>query len=236
VKPVNNNPADLFRIPKRVTMAETIADSVAKAIAIGVLAPDERVKETALAERVGVSRAPIREALKILHAQGIVTADSSRGFRVASFDEQTISKVLEVRLALEAILLRDAILYWRVADPTASVLDGPISRMREAAANNDRAASLEADLAFHRAISEAAPNNIAQILWSAIERHVMIIFSLQRYRADDLHSVITHHEKFRNFIRGQIAGDLQPEALREELENHLLQVSRMRSALAKKES
>ena len=107
--------------------------------------------------------------------------------------------------------------------------------MREAAANNDRAASLDADLAFHRAIAEAAPNNIAHILWSAIERHVMIIFSLQRYRADDLHSVITHHEKFRNFIRGQIDGDLKPEALHEELENHLLQVSRMRSAQAKEQ-
>ena len=228
-----NNTVDLFRIPKRVTMAETIADSVAKAIAVGVLAPDERVKETALAERVGVSRAPIREALKILHAQGIVTADSSRGFRVASFDEKTIEKVLEVRLALELILLRDAILHWRETDPTASVLDSTISRMREAAANNDRAASLEADLSFHRAIAETAPNNIAQILWSAIERHVMIIFSLQRYRDDDLHSVVTHHEKFRNFIHQQIAGDLKPDVLRLELENHLLQVSRMRSDAAK---
>ena len=47
---------------------------------------------------------------------------------------------------------------------------------------------------------------------------------------------ITHHEKFRNFIRGQISGDLQPDALHEELENHLLQVSRMRSAMAKKDA
>lgn len=236
MKPVNDDSPDLFRIPKRVTMAETIADAVAKAIAVGVLAPDERVKETALAERVGVSRAPIREALKILHAQGIVTADASRGFRVASFDEQTIEKVLEVRLALELILLRDAITYWRTADPTASVLDGPIARMREAAASGDRAASLDADLAFHRAIAEAAPNNIVQILWSAIERHVMIIFSLQRYRADDLHSVISHHESFRDFIRRQIAGGLEPAALREELENHLFQVSRMRSSEMSKEA
>lgn len=217
-------------------MAETIADSVAKAIAIGVLAPGERVKETVLAERVGVSRAPIREALKILYAQGIVTSDSSRGFRVASFDDQTIEKVLEVRLALEAILLRDAIVFWRKHDKNASPLEGPISRMREAAANNDLAASLEADLRFHRAISEAAPNDVVRILWSAIERHVMIIFSLQRYRADDLHAVITHHEKFRDFIRTQIAGETEPEALLKELENHLLQVSRMRSAKAMKDS
>lgn len=228
-EPMNDSPMDLFRIPKRVTMAETIADSVAKAIAVGVLSPNERVKETALAERVGVSRAPIREALKILHAQGIVMADSSRGFRVAAFDEATIEKVLEVRLALEAILLRDAILHWRKVDPDASTLDGPIVRMREAAASKDRAASLEADLGFHRAIVEAARNDIALIMWSAIERHVMIIFSMPRYRADDLLSVVTHHEQFRDFIRDQIAGDVKPEALRHGLENHLLQISRMRA-------
>ena len=66
---------DLFRIPKRINLAEKIADAVARAIASGLLEPDERVTETAIADRVGVSRAPIREALKILHAQGILAAD-----------------------------------------------------------------------------------------------------------------------------------------------------------------
>ena len=229
---MKNNTTDLFRIPKRVTMAETLADAVAKAIAVGVLTPGERVKETVLAEQAGVSRAPIREALKILYAQGIVTSDSNRGFCVASFDEKTIEKVLEVRLALETVLLRDAILHWRVTDPSALILDRTILRMEEAATSNDRSASMEADLSFHRAISETAPNNIAQILWSAIERHVMIIFSLQRYRDDDLDSVVTHHKKFRKFIHQQIAGELQPETLHKELEDHILQVSRMRSAAA----
>ncbi len=219
---------DIFRIPKRVTLAETIADSVARAIATGFLKPGERVTEIALADRVGVSRAPIREALKILHAQGIVIADSSRGFRVAAFDDDTIRKVLEVRLSLETILLRDAVLYWRGHDVAATVLNLPIARMHEAAVNDDRAASLEADLSFHRAIAEAAHNEIVQTLWSAIARHVMIIFSLHKYRADDLYSVVRHHETFRDFIREQIKENSDAAVLRSELENHLLQVSRMR--------
>ena len=167
---------DLFRIPKRITLAETIADAVARAIASGVLEPDERVTETAIADRVGVSRAPIREALKILHAQGILAADSSRGFRVAAFDDKTIHQVLEARLALETILLRDAVLQWRQHDPEATTLNVPIARMHEAAVNKDRAASLEADLSFHKAIAEVAENPIALTLWTAIARHVMIIF------------------------------------------------------------
>lgn len=220
--------ADLFRIPKRITLTETIADAVARAIASGLLEPDERVTEMAIADRVGVSRAPIREALKILHAQGILTADSSRGFRVAAFDETTIHQVMEARLALETILLRDAVIQWRVRDPEATALNVPIARMHEAAVNKDRAASLEADLSFHRAIAETAQNPIVMTLWTTIARHVMIIFSLSNYRADDLHSVVRHHEMFRDFIRTQIRSDSGPYAFREALENHLLQVSRGR--------
>ena len=212
---------DLFRIPKRITLAETIADAVARAIASGMLEPDERVTEMAIADRVGVSRAPIREALKILHAQGILATDSSRGFRVATFDDTTIHQVLEARLSLETILLRDAVLQWRVRDPEATALNVPIARMHEAAVNKDRAASLEADLCFHKAIAEAAQNPIALTLWTAIARHVMIIFSLHKYRADDLHSVVRHHEILRDFIRAQIKCDSGPEALRDALESHL---------------
>ncbi|WP_198666122.1 GntR family transcriptional regulator [Tropicimonas sp. IMCC34043] len=227
---MNGTTDEIFKLPKRVTLAETIADSVARAIATGILNPDERVTEVALADRIGVSRAPIREALKILHAQGIVTADSSRGFRVAAFDEATIEKVLEVRLSLEAILLRDAVLHWRQFDPAATELNVPIARMHEAAVNGDRAGSLEADLSFHKAIAVASHNQIVATLWSAIARHVMIIFSMRQYRADDLFSVVRHHEMFRDFIREQIRCDADPVALRKELENHLLQVSRMQQS------
>ena len=220
----------MFRIPKRIPLAETIADTVARAIATGLLQPDERVTETALAERIGVSRAPIREALKILQAQGIVTADLSRGFRVASFDDRTTEQTLEVRLSLEAILLRDAIVWWRQNDPGVTALNAPVARMHEAAVSNDRAASLEADLSFHKAIAEAAHNHIVEILWSAIARNVLIIFSLRKYRADDLHAVVRHHEALRDFIRERMEAEPDFDVLRKELEDHLLQVYRLRPA------
>lgn len=219
---------DAFKIPKRVALAETIADAIAGGIANGILKPGERITETALADRMEVSRAPVREALKILHAQGIVTADSNRGFRITTFEQETVEKVLEVRLSLEVILLRDAILNWRLTDQKASCLNAPIAQMHEAAVNNDRAASLDADLSFHRAIAEAADNEIVFILWTAIARHVMIIFSLRTYRDDDLHAVVRHHELFRDFILEQIASKTAPDALKDKLEDHLLQVARTR--------
>lgn len=217
-----------FQIPQRVNLAEAVADSIARAVATGLLSPNERLTEVALSESIGVSRAPVREALKILHVQGIVTSENSRGFRVAAFDEDTIAKVLELRLVLETILLRDAIAFWKSSDPAAAALNLPIAKMHEASVNDDRAASLEADLSFHRAIAEASQNQIALTLWSAIARHVMIIFSMKQYRADDLVSVVRHHEELRDFIRTQIKDNANPDGIRTTLEHHLLQISIMR--------
>ena len=59
--------------PLWVSLADNIANVIANAIAARHLLPGERLVETALAERLGVSRVPIREALKVLHAQGILT-------------------------------------------------------------------------------------------------------------------------------------------------------------------
>ena len=62
---------EALRQPKRVSLSESVADSIAEAIATRVIQPGERLVETNLAEKLGVSRVPIREALKVLHAQGL---------------------------------------------------------------------------------------------------------------------------------------------------------------------
>ena len=177
-----------FPQPKRTSLAESIADSIAEAIATRHLQPGERIVEMTLAERIGVSRVPIREALKVLHAQGILTGGAHRGYRVAAFGPETIEKVLELRLMLETFLLRDAIERWRQGSriPRTQL---PIQQMEMAARSGDHSGSLRADLEFHRTIRRAAANEIAGTLWDAIARHVLIIFNLDRYRDSDLSAV-----------------------------------------------
>jgi DNA-binding GntR family transcriptional regulator len=222
-------PEDIFRLPKRVAMAATVADEIAWAVAAGHLNPGEKLNETELGERMGVSRVPIREALKILHAQGIVTGEQNRGYRVAAFDDKTIRDVLEVRVQLETILLRDAILSWRARRDMATALDAPLAALQDAADKDDRAASLAADLAFHRAIAESSGNEISSILWEAIARHVLIIFSRHDYRDDDLNAVVRQHKAFKRGIVDMIKSDADAESIRKRLEDHLLQVARARS-------
>jgi DNA-binding GntR family transcriptional regulator len=219
---------EAFPQPKRLLLAESIADSVAEAIATRLLSPGERIVETSLADKLGVSRVPIREALKVLHAQGILSGGGHRGYRVASFEPATIEKVMEVRLMLETFLLRDAIANWRSGAEDPVELNIAIEQMRMSAKAGDARASLRADLEFHRTICRASRNEIAATLWNAIARHVLVIFSLEPYRDKDLSKVARQHEAFRDWVLSQLNAEPSLDELRTALEDHLLLVARTR--------
>jgi DNA-binding GntR family transcriptional regulator len=217
---------DPLRRPLWTSLADNVANLIANAIAAGHIAPGSRIIETALAERLGVSRVPIREALKVLHAQGILTGGGHRGYHVAHFGPEVTQQILEVRLMLETFLLRDAIANWRTGVEDVAALQVPIDDMKRAARAHDIPASLLADLEFHRTIREAARNPIVGTLWDAIARHVMIVFNFERYRDKDLNAVAVQHEEFRGFIVGQIANPSAPEKLHGALEDHILLIER----------
>jgi DNA-binding GntR family transcriptional regulator len=230
--PLLSERAAAFPEPKRVSLAESIADSIAAAIATRHLKPGERLVEIALAERLKVSRVPIREALKVLHAQGILAGGGHRGYRVASFEPATIDRVFELRLMLETYLLRDAVQRWRAGEADPAELDIAIRQMEMAAKAGDASMSLRADLDFHRTIARAAGNPIAATLWEAIARHVLVIFSLEPYRDNDLSALARQHEGFRDFMLAQIRTPGTIEDLHRALEDHLLLVARTKKRAA----
>lgn len=197
-------PAGEFPRPRRSLLAHSIADSVAEAIATGHLGFGERVVETALADKYEVSRVPVREALKVLATQGILVGGGHRGYRVATFSPEKIEQVFEVRLGLEAILLRDAVVQWRRRGGGPDALDRVIETMRTAARAGDLSEMLRADLEFHRTICQAAENEVAAALWHAIARHVLIIFNLARHRDVDLDLSVRQHLKLRAWIQRRI--------------------------------
>lgn len=218
---------ETLRQPKRISLSEGVADSIAEAIATRIIVPGERVVETALAEKLGVSRVPIREALKVLHAQGILSGGGHRGYRVSAFDQGVTQQIMEVRLCLESFLLRDAIHNWRTGVEDVAVLQKPIDDMRASAKAGNVRASLLADLEFHRTIRIAARNAIVGTLWDTIARHVLIIFNFDRFRDTDLDAIPKQHEEFREAILKEVA---KPESSLDEvtvlLEHHMLLVAR----------
>ena len=100
-------------------LREVVFNTLRQAILKGELKPGERLMEIALAEKLGVSRTPIREAMRKLELEGLVVMIPRRGAQVANITEKDLNDVLEVRITLEnmafsmAIFSRVILTFWR---------------------------------------------------------------------------------------------------------------------------
>jgi DNA-binding GntR family transcriptional regulator len=94
---------------RHVTAQEVVLTAVRQAILAGVLPPGSRLRQEELAELFGTSRIPVREALRALEYEGLVSSEPHRGFTVTALDANDIEEVYELRILLESHALRLAI-------------------------------------------------------------------------------------------------------------------------------
>ena len=87
-------------------LPDQLADQLALMIATGELKPGQRIFEKRICELKGVSRIPVREALRLLQAQGVVRTEPNRGTYVTAFTADEMHEMFELRLAVERIALR----------------------------------------------------------------------------------------------------------------------------------
>ncbi len=92
-----------------VTAQELVLAAVRKAILSGVLGPGERLRQEELADVFGTSRIPVREALRALEYEGLVTSEPHRGFTVAALDADDVEEVYDLRILLESEAVRLAL-------------------------------------------------------------------------------------------------------------------------------
>jgi DNA-binding GntR family transcriptional regulator len=204
---------------RQPSLAVRIADSLTDAIAGGAIGSGERLVETEIAARMGVSRVPLREAVKLLEAQGIVEVLRHRGARVVPFDDTRVDRVCEARVALERLALRTAVPTF-CADPTRlATLDALIDGMLLAARRHAWLEASKADLAFHRTIIEASGNDIVAKLWEALARHVLIVFGREVRIERAGPQLVEQHARLRDLLA---AGDLN--MLLDEIEPHILRL------------
>jgi DNA-binding GntR family transcriptional regulator len=200
------------------SLAETVADAIVNAVAQGHLQPGQRLIEVDLASQLNVSRVPVREAIKILQAQGILKTTPNQGTRVASFDAPVIDQVIEARLALERIAARGAMATYR-RDPRR--LDGLreiVSRMERAARWSDWVELRKLDVAFHHEFCRASGNEIVLSLWQALARRITIIFGRELASEQNFPVVIKQHQELiAQFEAG--APDIE-----EAIESHILRL------------
>ena len=146
-----------MKINEYLPLRDIVFQTLRNAIITGELQPGERLMETQLGERLGVSRTPIREAIRKLELEGLVVMVPRKGAQVAQFTEKDIQDVLEVRAALEALSAKLACK--RMDDRAFLKLQLAIAEYSYAAKNKDLEMMIEKDVEFHEIIVNATQND-----------------------------------------------------------------------------
>lgn len=138
-----------------------------RAIVAGDLAPGERIVESEVARRLRVSQAPVREALKRLVHEGLVTHIPRRGSYVTEIAEDEAVQARQVRVILEELAARSAA--GTASDTLLDAMADDVEAMRTAAADDDPASFRSYDIDFHRKVCQASGNTFLFRLWDVLE-------------------------------------------------------------------
>ncbi len=138
-------------------LRDVVFNTLRQAILTGDLKPGERLMEIHLANKLGVSRTPIREAIRKLELEGLVIMIPRRGAEVAQITEKSLKDVLEVRRALDALCAELAC--DRISEEEMSGLKEACAAFERATATKDARIIAEADVAIHDIIVRAANND-----------------------------------------------------------------------------
>src|ERR1700733_1430292 len=117
----------------------------------GVLLPGEKVRQVELAERIGVSRSPLREALRILESEGLLSYEMNRGYVVARLEPNDVAELYHMRSLLEHELMRSI---GRPAEDVLDVLEKHNDTMMAAIEQQDIAEIMRSNRDFHFTIFE----------------------------------------------------------------------------------
>lgn len=167
-------------------LRDVVFNTLRQAILTGELKPGERLMEIHLANRLGVSRTPIREAIRKLELEGLVTMVPRRGAEVAQITEKSMNDVLEVRRALDALCVELAC--DRISDRELEQLKQACEGFEQAIKTQDAKQIAQADVALHDIIVQATGNQrLVQLINNLSEQ-------MYRYRFEYIKD-FSQHEK-----------------------------------------
>jgi len=167
-------------------LRDVVFNTLRQAILTGELKPGERLMEIHLANRLGVSRTPIREAIRKLELEGLVTMIPRRGAEVAQITEKSLKDVLEVRRAMDALCAELAC--ERMSEEELQQLKQACEEFEKATKTKDTRAIAQADVALHDIILNATGNSrLIQLVNNLAEQ-------MYRYRFEYIKD-LSQHEK-----------------------------------------
>ncbi len=205
-------------------LREQVINAIRDAIIEGKFKPGEKIPEQELAEQLGVSRTPIREAIRILEQQGLVLIVPKSGTFVAEVDSEELIDSLYIRIALEQLAFKQAV--DRLSPGQWNKLVGKLSYilncMKEAVEKGDSIAATDLDIEWHTLLIDASQNRHLSRIWRVTGLQDLIwspernLYPLAQEKLSDI-SYIRHKALLEILIRKD------PEECNEAIRLHVLQ-------------
>ena len=206
-------------LPLRDVVFQTLRGAILK----GDLKPGERLMELQLASKLGVSRTPIREAIRKLELEGLVLMIPRKGAEVAKISEKSLRDVLEVRRSLEELAIELAC--QRMTEDDIKELEEAQEAFRSAIQSADAMTIAETDEHYHDIIYNGTGNNrLVQILNNLREQ--MYRYRLEYIKdADKRQILVVEHDYILKAIRSRHVAEAK-KAIREHIDNQEITVSK----------
>lgn len=200
-------------------LRERARAAIRNAIAAGTLRPGEQIVEADMAAAIGVSRSPVREALRHLEQQGLVVSIPHRGTFVAELTGEDLEEIVLLRAALEGLAARLAV--DRMGRRDLRTLEEIVERMGQLTgpSADDRLRFAEADAEFHSALVRFAEHRRLHRVWSELDPFVWILAvrdPTERQRVD--RNAVT--EEHRELLDALAAGD--PDRAQQAVWHHIV--------------
>jgi len=215
-EPAIETPRNLGRIQRR-SLSEEVLLAIERGIMSGQLKPGDRLVEAELAEELGVSRAPVREALIQLQQQGLVVTRLGRGAEISRWSPRDVEELYDLRSLLEshAAYLGAS----QMTDPEVVTLGEIVAGIRRAAEAADGQAMSDLDMEFHSRLSATCrQSRLLRVLQSTQSQTRVFMTMLKAYRLyPDMLAVARSHEALMEIIRTR-----DPEAVAAAVRQHVV--------------
>ncbi len=171
----------LMNMEEGESLRDAVYHSLKNAIMTGILAPDERLMEIPIANQLGVSRTPVREAIQRLEREQLVIVSPNCGAKVAGITDKDVKDALDVRIVVETMSVNFAA--QNITTEQIARLREINTRIEDAIREENVARISDLDNLLHRMIGEASGNNVLMDIMRQLEEHVL------RYRFEYIKSI-----------------------------------------------
>lgn len=213
--------AVLPRLRVRV-LGDELVKELRAAIVEGAFPPGSRIVEAEIAEQMGVSRAPVREAIRALEREGLVEIFPHRGAVVVGVLEDEMRRIYELRALAEQIAFKEAVK--QLSEEQLDELEELIDQLEAEAAQGRLDQMIEIDITFHRMVIEASGYRVILRLWDSLAGITRVRTLQALSRAESAEYFISHSSKFHRELLDALRSR-DEETVSTELAQHITGVA-----------